>query len=92
MPSEAELAESGLSRADYEERVDVWPDNEISWSVFVQLSSQWRVGMSGPTGLDYTPIPFVLEVNGIPRDQWRAVFDDVRAMEKAAVKEMHTEE
>lgn len=51
------------------------------------MSSQWRMGASGPIGLDYTPMPFVLRMKGAARADWPDLFEQVRVMEKAAVQE-----
>lgn len=66
---------------------EVWPDNMPSVEVFLDLSSQWRrAGMAGVrTGLDYTAIPAVLALRGIPKKQWPVLFDDIRVMEGAVL-------
>lgn len=57
--------------------------------MFIQLSTQWRVGFSAPTGLDYTALPAVLGILAIPRKQWPDLFEGIRTMEDAALKTMH---
>lgn len=54
----------------------------------MSLLSQWRVGMSGPTGLDYSAIPTVLRLTCVPRAAWPDVFEDLRVMEDAALGQM----
>lgn len=71
--------------------VDLWPDNEPAVLVFAQMSTQWRVGMGGPVGLDYTPLPFVLRMSGIARTDWPDLFASVRLMENTALKAMSEE-
>jgi hypothetical protein len=57
--------------------------------VFVALSTQWRMApMGGVVGLDYSAIAPVLELSGIPREQWTDVFADLRVMEQAALQSM----
>lgn len=68
--------------------VELWPENEAAVLAFAQMSTQWRVGMGGPVGLDYAPLPFVLRMSGIPRGDWSDVFESVRLMENAALKAM----
>lgn len=67
--------------------VGVWPDNMPAVEIFIDLSTQWRrAGMSGVrTGLDYSVLPAVLAIRGIPKKQWPVVFDDVRVMESAVL-------
>jgi hypothetical protein len=65
----------------------VWPDNVVSVNTFTTLASQWsRVGMSGqPCGLIYASIEPVLRLTRIPKKQWTEVFEDLTAMEEAAL-------
>ena len=70
------------------EDVKVWPDNVPTLNVFVAMSTQWRVGHSGATGLDYAALPVVEDRVGIKPDDRRAVFDGLRAMEEAALAQM----
>ncbi|CAG9184289.1 DUF1799 domain-containing protein [Cupriavidus respiraculi] len=67
---------------------EVWPDTDLSVSLFGQISTQWRMGMNGPVGLDYGVLEFVLKLRRVPRSQWPRVFDDVRLMEHAAMQEI----
>ena len=56
--------------------------------MFIAMSTQWRVGMSGATGLDYGALPGVLRMSGIARKDWAEVFEGVRVMEDAALQIM----
>lgn len=49
------------------------------------MTTQWRVGMAGVTGLDYSALTIVLRISRIPRSEWRDIFDCVRIMEDAAL-------
>jgi hypothetical protein len=71
--------------------IEVWPDTQNSVLVFDALGSQWiYAGMGGvPTGLVYASIEPVLRVMAISAEDWRQVFDDIRVMEDAALREMH---
>ena len=66
----------------------LWPDNVDTFNVWSQLQTQWRVGMSGATGLDYTAVTaYLREVVGVKRkdlDEW---FKNFRAMEIATLNE-----
>ena len=50
--------------------------------------TQWRVGMNGPTGLDYTAVLACLRNLRLGRQRSDEIFDDVRAMESAALQAM----
>ena len=84
---EAELKAFGLSAADFDhEVIEIWPDCLEAYSVFDDMNTQWRVGMSGPTGLDYSALPIVLEANNVKIS--KELLSDLRVMEVAALKEM----
>jgi len=68
--------------------VEVWPCAWPAVQAFGRLLTQWRVGMSGATGLDYAAVPVVFEMVGIDRAKWPDTFDDLRAMESAALQKM----
>lgn len=85
------LATLGLpaSLADHLEgadEVEIWAEHWPAVRVFESLSTQWRVGMAGPTGLDYAALPAVMDLLGI--DDRAAVFDDLRILERAALEEL----
>jgi len=37
--------------------LELWAEHVAAVSLFNQLQSQWRTGMSGATGLDYAALP-----------------------------------
>lgn len=47
------------------------------------LRTQWRIGMGGPTGLDYAAIPVVAKTLGLRLTAAR--FADLQFMERAAL-------
>ena len=67
--------------------IEIWPENMESVQFFVRLSTQWRHGMSGPTGLDYASVLALLRTQ--PRERRDELFDDVQVMEQAALNEIH---
>lgn len=79
----------GLSRADLpEEEVEVWPDAWPAFRLFEAISTQWRTGMGGPSGLDYSIIPAVASMLGIKRRDLPDIFPDLRVMEAEALAVM----
>lgn len=81
---------AGFTEEDYEaDPVEVWPENLPVVGVFQAMETQWRVGMEGATGLDYNALPTVLRLTRVPRAKWPDVFEDLRTMERAALKEIH---
>lgn len=85
-PSEADLAAFGLSLADIPEKeCEVLAENWQSFCLFNALSTQWRTGACGATGLDYTSIRDVAGYLGIKKKQIAEIFPDLQVMEAEAL-------
>lgn len=81
----------GFTAEDYgeEDGVQVWPENWPTFLLFLDMHTQWYVGMNGPTGLRYSVLwqrMDALKIHGVEREQ---MFQDIRAMEMAALREIH---
>lgn len=65
----------------------VWPDAWEPLAVFLRLKRQWRLHpySGAPIGLDNTAIPPTLDLMGIPRARWPALFDLLQTCEQAAL-------
>lgn len=82
------MATFGLTDDDYDDViVYVLPDVWSSFRLFQSLSTQWRTGFGGATGLDYNVLPWLMRVHGI-EDEATAL-NDIRIMEKCALTIMH---
>lgn len=91
-PPADELAAFGLKVADVTPPdAEIWPENETTVDVFVQMGTQWRVGVGGPVGLDYNALPFVMRMQRVPPDEQPDLFEAIRVMERAALDEMSEE-
>ena len=66
--------------------VDYWPDNGLSLVVFSQLSTQWRTGMNGATGLDYTAAVTLMELHSVDKAERLSLFSDLRVLEEEALR------
>ncbi len=71
-----------------QEEFEVWPENWDAVMLFVDLMTQWRMGMGSPVALDYAAIPVVMDLNGTPAYQRRELFDAIRVMEVGALEAM----
>ncbi|WP_431978598.1 DUF1799 domain-containing protein [Pseudomonas fungipugnans] len=88
-PSAEALAAFGLSLRDLPEEIcEVWPDVWPAFQVFEAMSTQWRTGACGATGLDYTSIRDVAGFLGLTRAQVTDIFHDLRVMEAEALRVM----
>lgn len=50
-----------------------------SWDVWCAMATQWRYGMNGVTGLDYSSLPFIMDTYKIQDRE--SVLNDLRVME-----------
>lgn len=64
---------------------EVWPDNLPAVETFIALSTQWRTGALGVTGLDYGVLPAVLRIRAIPEPDWADLFDHLQVIESEAL-------
>ncbi|MFS1538220.1 MAG: DUF1799 domain-containing protein [Candidatus Phlomobacter fragariae] len=68
--------------------VEVWPDVWAAYLTFNAMRIQWRIGINGPTGLDYTVLSHVIDFLGINSDK-TTLFNDIRVMEAKALAIMY---
>jgi len=54
------------------------------------LSTQWRHGFNGPTGLDYNVLLHELDRRNLPSDEYDDLFGCLRVIEQTALQEMRT--
>jgi hypothetical protein len=70
-----------MSEPDYE----VWPENMPAINLFSSISTQWRTGMSGPTGLDYNVLFSRMDRMHLSAQDCEWMFDDIRVIESEAL-------
>jgi hypothetical protein len=79
------MALFGVTAADFDDVVEVLPDNWPAFVVMEAMGTQWRTGMAGATGLDYAVVPAVMSLVKIPKKTRNQVFRDLRVMEAEAL-------
>lgn len=67
------------------EIIEIWDINWPAFSVFHSMSTQWRVGMGGATGLDYATLPIVAKLIGYKNKEVQDMFPDIQVMENEAL-------
>lgn len=67
------------------EEILVWDINWNTFQLFNALTTQWRVGMGGATGLDYSVIPSVGKMLGLKNKQINEAFPYLQVMENEAL-------
>jgi hypothetical protein len=93
VPSEHEIAAAGMLPEDLEcEAVELWPENERAYFLFVDLQTQWRVGMGGATGLDYLVLFAKLDRMKLSDEEAEELEQDIRTMEHEALRVMAEKE
>lgn len=56
--------------------------------LFADLQTQWRMGPSGATGLDYTTVLALIDRIDATREERDRLFRDIRVMEGEAITTM----
>lgn len=78
---------AGLRPEDFDdESFEMWPENEAAISLFASVSTQWRVGMNGPTGLDYNVLFARMDRMKLSEEAHERLFQDMRVVEAEALK------
>ena len=90
-PTQEELDAIGLCREDVEDTsvIEIWPENLLAFDVFNKMRSQWNVGMSGASSLNYASLPLAFKRCKVSKKQFDEVFDSIQIMESTALNKMH---
>ena len=90
MPTADEMAAAGFAPEDFDQDViEIWPEHWDIVRFFMRLPTQWRYGMSGRTGLDYTAVMSLLATLRLPLDKEAEILESVQVMEMAALEAMN---
>lgn len=89
-PSDADLLQIGLKAKHYPEPdVVVWPENWDAVQMFSRLSTQWRIGASGPAALDYPVFYREMDRAGITGGEVDEFMWRIGVIEAEALKQIH---
>lgn len=64
----------------------LWPEHQAALRLWGAVSTQWREGFSGPTGLDYAAVEAVMRLQGMPRAERAERFAELRIMERITLR------
>lgn len=64
---------------------EVWPENWQALELFDVMSTQWRVGMSGATGLDFGVLYHKMDRMGLTPERYAELENEIRVMEQEAL-------
>lgn len=73
--------------AEQDTDFEVYRENWETVLLFMQVQTQWRMGMNGPVGLDYSAIQLVCSVHN--KALTPELLDGLQAMEMAALSEIN---
>jgi hypothetical protein len=89
IPGAEELEESGFLAEDFaSDPVDVFPENVAAFNLFCSVRTQFRIGMNGPTGLDYMVVFHKLDRMNLEPEEYAVFEADIQTMEYAALAKM----
>ena len=89
-PNTNELEAFGFTAEDFAQPpVAIWPDNQAAVELFISISTQWRTGPSGMTGLDYNVLFVRLDRMQLNPEQHEQLFQDVSRIEIEALAAVH---
>lgn len=94
-PTAAELNIWGMSYADWEQeeeenRLIVWPENELAVKLFRKILNQWIMGMDGPIALNYLVLYHHMDRMELSPEDHDSLHNDIQVLEAAALKEIHS--
>lgn len=85
-PDPTELAAWGMTAADYEQTVEVWPENWPAVMLFDRVGTQWRSNGFDLCGLDYAALYPLLDRMNLDPVAWDDMLSDIQALESAALE------
>lgn len=84
------IAERQAKMGGLSDVVEVWPENVPAWAFFCETcSTQWRVGMGGPTGLDYASVLAAIGFAIDDKKEARKMFEDIQQIERGAIRALN---
>lgn len=88
----AALRAIGINPEDFDDEVEkvyVWPEHVRAWFFFCDsCSTQWRTGMSGWTGLDYSAVLDAIKFEEPDREKAKELFEQIKHIERGALQEL----
>lgn len=65
----------------------LWPENLLPWECWHAVQTQWRMGMGGATGLDYTAVlAYLKDGKGLRGKKRREVFGLLQLCERETLQ------
>lgn len=80
-----------MIREDLAADFEIYPDNQVAYDLFADLRTQWRIGMAGPTGLDYNILFHKMDRMKLSEDDYTDLEQCIRIMEYEALDHMNSQ-
>lgn len=74
--------------AEEDDSCGILPENIDALNWFLRMQTQWRVGMNGPTGMDYGLFLLWAKEEGVRRTDRVWLLDDLRLMEREFLRSL----
>lgn len=69
--------------------MSLWPENVAAIDLFQDFSTQWRAGMGGAHGLDYSVIQHELTRRNVDDAAYLDLMACIRVIESVAIEELN---
>lgn len=69
--------------------MEIWPEHARAVALFQAMSTQWRVGMSGCTGLDKGVLYRRMDRMSLSPEEYDQLEQDIDVLERGALTEIH---
>lgn len=83
----------GYSPEDFDNEIEVWPENHAIFILFQRMENQWNwlCGMGGAAriGLNMSAVPVFTARMKLSDDEYGEMLDDLQLMERAALAAMN---
>ena len=79
----SEDVKSEMLSKEIEVDFEVWEENWSIVRMFIRMQTQWRIGFSGPTGLDYASLDWLCRLYAVQDPV--PLFEGLQVMEAAAL-------
>ncbi|MFZ4498752.1 MAG: DUF1799 domain-containing protein [Burkholderiales bacterium] len=76
-----------LEEAPEDREFHLWTENVPVWNLWQAVQTQWRIGMNGPTGLDYAGIEALMRMRNVSRAERPELIEGLQVMEVVALEE-----
>ncbi len=62
-------------------------ENWGAWLFYIEISTQWRVGMQGATGLDYAAVIAAIKLHVKKRKKRKRLLADMQLIERGIINQ-----